>query len=888
MQIRILTNELAKVSTEVTEIAVKIAVKESKLKGLLESQEQSRRASLQAAEGLCLAREVVAKAGEELQGAEAAEGAGKKQLQQRQKTLREAAQDVTENEGRLSQLKEAERALDVTVAQIRNELAQWYKELEPLHKQLAELNNEMALGQSLAERFKLKRRVTLPESWAESDRGSMRKRLTELAHVVELEWCVSISTPHPEPTPAGASKPKFTTTTTLEELAIFLQRPAIQALMQHPLKPQSRGDALYCVDDGYFVILEPHFLKELTTPQVQQPPAKLSFFELLRASLGDLHIPDLVLRPEGAIFYERALGLDRVRDLEPPRSLKPYMRPYQVAGFQWLACLARNGLGAVLADDMGLGKTLQAISVILHLKEMELLRDRTGRPCPILVVVPPGLLLNWQKEFAKWAPNLVLLVYHGLHRAFSERMESIDVVLTAYHTLRADVKKFCKPAEVSFSGMILDEAQVIKNHNVQMTKAVKEVGEIIGHTRIALSGTPIENRVAELHSIFDFTNTGYLGSKQSFREEFGRCIEHKRPSERGKEKLELLKRLTRPFQLRRLKTDPSIMPDLPDKISVQENVALTPQQAKLYNALVQEWQKTMKKSRDTSQNHAFERRAHVFTLLNKARLVCAHPACLAKEDIPKSCSRTKVEEKASESGKTERLMELLDGIFTNSEEEKVLVFVSRKPVMYLLRDLIQQQHPSMVALTFSGDISLKERAQQEKRFSEDALCRVMVLTVQAGGVGLNLTAANHVIHFDRCYNPAREAQATDRSHRLGQKLKVMEHRLITEGTFEERLEEIMRRKSELSNLTITGSEDWIADYSDKELAELFMLRTGLAPEGRKRALEAPVSPPLGAASPLDCASPDSAPKPCSPPLQEDEGSQEPAHKATAHKKRRVK
>lgn len=219
----------------------------------------------------------------------------------------------------------------------------------------------------------------------------------------------------------------------------------------------------------------------------------------------------------------------------------------------------------------------------------------------------------------------------------------------------------------------------------------------------------------------------------------------------------------------------------------------------------------------------------------------------------------KMEATVGASGKTERLMELLDSIFTNSDEEKVLIFVSFKAIMYLLEKLIIKQYPSMEALTYSGDNTLQERAVQEQRFKNEPKCRVMVLTIKAGGVGLNLTAASHVIHFDRCYNPAQESQATDRCHRLGQQLQVMEHRLITAGTFEERLEDIMQRKSELSSLTVTGSQNWLTDYSDKELAELFVLQN--ASKGKRCHEDSPETPPpsastTGALRP----SPDSAPK----------------------------
>jgi len=541
------------------------------------------------------------------------------------------------------------------------------------------------------------------------------------------------------------------------------------------------------------------------------------------------------LVPEGPRFHERALGLDRSRDIAPPEGLP--LRPYQVAGFRWLASLARNGLGAVLADDMGLGKTIQAISLLLYLKAQNLLTDEHGRPRPALVVVPPGLLKNWQREFGQWAPQLRVHTYHGLARKLPPNQGAdVEVLLTTYHMVRNDVTTFCNAGRIAFACMILDEAQCIKNHNIKMTRAVKEVGSTIGHTRIALSGTPIENKVDELHSIFDFVNYGYLGTHATFTRDFSRVIECKKESPQRAEKLELLRRLTRPFQMRRLKTDPDILPDLPEKIDMVETVSLTAEQRRLYQAVQDEWQNRMVASRRDSSNHNFERRGHIFQMLEKARRICSHPLCLDRDKFPAACRGMAVPERAEASGKAARLMELLSEIL--DQGHKVIVFVTRKAVLNTLKQLVVRGFPQVEPLLFSGDISFKERNEVERRFAELPQCKVLLITVQCGGIGLNLTAASHVVHFDRCYNPAKEAQATDRCHRMGQRRAVCVHRLVTEGTYEERLEEIMKRKQDLSSLTVTSAEDWIADYDDAALFDLFTLR-GQQAGGRASSSKAP-------------------------------------------------
>jgi len=487
-----------------------------------------------------------------------------------------------------------------------------------------------------------------------------------------------------------------------------------------------------------------------------------------------------------------------------------------------------------------LGKTIQAISLILYLKEAGLMTDQQGKPRPALVAVPPGLISNWQREFEKWAgQTLVVHSYYGHKRAVPpNKGVGVDVVLTSYHTLRLDVNKFVDPELIGFSSMILDEAQHIKNPKALITRVVKQIGSIVGHSRFALSGTPVENKMDELHSIHDFVNFGYLGSQETFQRDFSRRIEQKKNNDMRQEAITLLKRLVDPFQLRRLKTDKSILPDLPDCIGFDCPVELSDIQKKFYTAAQEEFKNKLQTSREQAANHSFERRGHIFAMLEKCRMICCHPAALVPEKRPTAIADVRVvPTAASESGKCVRLLELLDEIITANE--KVLVFAMRRRVLDLLQDMISAKFRAAKVLKMTGEVAVKDRREIEQSFQNDEDCKVLLLTIGVGGVGLNLTAASHVIHFDRCYNPAKEAQATGRAHRLGQRHAVCVHTMVTSGTFEERLDEIMQEKAELSNLTVTSVDDWIAHYDDEQVRELFMLRSSsnrnLGPTGQASA-----------------------------------------------------
>lgn len=677
-----------------------------------------------------------------------------------------------------------------------------------------QLREELTLHGEAAMLAKILRRATLPD-------GPRPRRAMQLAKQMKMDWCCITASADGKATSVS--------------IAEFMDTPECGKVKELAEAYGARNDFEFVfwfpsneIQAGRYLRLSAQLWPKLNSPLYKNPPTQLNFFELLRASLGDSQFHDVWLVPEAPHFHQKALGLDRMTDFVPPQAVAPQLRPYQLAGFRWMACLCKNGLGAVLADDMGLGKTLQCISVLLYLKEQKLLTNEENQKCPALVVVPPGLLQNWQREFQRWAPTLSFYVYHGPKRSLPlNKGRDYDLLLTTYEMVRNDREKFADAQTICFSGMVIDEAQKIKNHGALVSKAVKEVGNAIGHTRIALSGTPIENKVDELHSIFDFVNYGYLGDQENFARTFSRIIEKGRDPQKKNESLQLLKRLTTPFQMRRLKTDPNILPDLPDKIDISSTTNLTKEQEKLYVAIQEDFRSTMTQSRETAgTNHAFQRRGHIFAMLEQVRRVCSHPLCLDKEKYPQSCKNMAVQQRVESSGKTSRLVELLEEILP--AKEKAVVFATRKDIISVLEKLIRDRFKFTNVLIFTGDLSFQERSRVENRFQTDPTCQVLLITLQCGGIGLNLTAANHVIHFDRCYNPAKEAQATDRCHRLGQKRSVCVHRLITEGTYEEQLEKIMARKQDLSSLTVTRAEDWIADYDDEALFDLFMLRTGSA------------------------------------------------------------
>ncbi len=471
-------------------------------------------------------------------------------------------------------------------------------------------------------------------------------------------------------------------------------------------------------------------------------------------------------------------------DILVPHNLQAHLRPYQEKGFRWLYANIKSGFGCLLADDMGLGKTIQVICLILACKNSGEL------DAPVLVVAPASLISNWEYEIKKFAPQLSTSLYHGAGRKF---LPSQDVIITTYQTVQKDIEKL-KTKKIFC--IVLDEAQAIKNSGTKNAKAVKAIHAKV---RIAMTGTPVENNLEDLRSVFDFFMPGYLGSADEFRKKWRIPIELHNSAEAAKR----LKQITAPFLMRRLKTDSTVISDLPDKIITDQYCNLTVEQVALYeNLIATELQKVI------SAETKIERHAYMLKLLTALKQVCNHPRAYDRHS-PSEMLR---------SGKTTALVELLREILAAGE--KVLIFSQYVGTLEILSEIIEKElHIESLMLHGQMPVSLRKKVVEE--FQHNSAYRIFLISLKAGGTGLNLTAANRVIHFDLWYNPAVEDQATDRVFRIGQTRTVFVHRFICAGTFEEKIDSMIRKKRVISGMSISSGETWISKLSDEELAELF-------------------------------------------------------------------
>jgi len=529
---------------------------------------------------------------------------------------------------------------------------------------------------------------------------------------------------------------------------------------------------------------------------------QMSFGDALRLGLdgGDAHgLPVEHVQAEGWLssLFTSLQSPELIVLPKPPAGLHAEMRPYQVRGFAWLLFLRRFGLGACLADDMGLGKTLQAIAYLQQLK------DDNPKIAPALVVCPSSVVGNWLREIQRFAPGLRVVIQQGAGRSsgedFAKLARGADVVLTSYPLLARDQESL---ASLQWSTLILDEAQNIKNSS---TKQAQVARELKADHRIAMTGTPIENRLSELWSIFHFINPNYLGSERSFRQNFSSPIERADDVHAAQR----LKRLTAPFILRRLKTDPSIISDLPEKLEMLVHVNLTTEQASLYEAVVQESLQRIEKAEQ--EGDAMSRRGLVLSLLTQLKQVCNHPAHFMKDGTPL----------AGRSGKLERLTEMLEEVY--AEGDKALVFTQFAEMGELLSQHLEasfQEKP----LWLHGGTKIADREEYIRRFQAPHGPRLFILSLKAGGVGLNLTQANHVFHFDRWWNPAVENQATDRAFRIGQTRRVQVHKFVAIGTLEERIDAMIESKKALADRIVSADESWVTELSTDDLRELVALR----------------------------------------------------------------
>ena len=534
--------------------------------------------------------------------------------------------------------------------------------------------------------------------------------------------------------------------------------------------------------DKYILIDEAEIKKILD--KVKNPKIdKVTKMQMLHAALsGNLEEYEF---DYDAAFTNIIKDLTKTVEITVPETLNGELRPYQFNGLKWLYTNTTKGFGSCIADDMGLGKTVQVISLLLKLKEEGKLKN------PAIVVCPTTLMGNWLKELQMFAPTMKASVYHGAERKLDLKA---DIIITTYAILRIDIEEIKKN---SWSVVVIDEAQNIKNPDTSQTIAVKELK---AETKIAMTGTPVENKLTELWSIFDFINKGYLGSIREFQKSYAIPIERFKQYNRA----DKLKLSISPFLLRRLKTDKSIINDLPEKLVIDDYCYLTNPQAALY-------EKTLNTIMDEMHNSSgINRRGIIFKLITALKQICNHPYQYLKYgDMSKDIS-----------GKTEKFISLLSQIMENNE--KVIAFTQYKEMGHILETIIKNEL-GIAPLFFHGSLNPVQRQNMLNQFEQDDNSKIMLLSLKAGGTGLNLTGATNVIHYDLWWNPAVEDQATDRSYRIGQTKNVMVHRLVTIGTFEEKIDEMIKTKKELVNLAVFEGEKNITELTDEEIYNIFSL-----------------------------------------------------------------
>ncbi|WP_246234636.1 DEAD/DEAH box helicase [Streptomyces boluensis] len=494
--------------------------------------------------------------------------------------------------------------------------------------------------------------------------------------------------------------------------------------------------------------------------------------------------------PVGALAELRDRLTAGLAPAEPPPGLDARLRDYQLRGLAWLDLMTSLGLGGCLADDMGLGKTVTLIA--LHL--------RRARREPTLVVCPASLLGNWQREIARFAPGVPVRRYHGASRSLADLDGGF--VLTTYATMRAAAPRLAKEP---WSMVVADEAQHVKNPNSATAKALRTIP---APARIALTGTPVENNLSELWALLDWTTPGLLGPLKSFRSRHARAVEGAEAAGQDTEAVERLARLVRPFLLRRKKSDPGIVPELPPKTETDHPVPLTREQASLYEAVVRESMAAIEAA------DGIARRGLVLKLLGALKQICNHPAQYLKEAGPGKTVRLD-----GRSGKLDLLDELLDTIL--AEDGSTLIFTQYVGMAKLIAEHLAARAVPVELL--HGSTPVLERERMVDRFQAGAT-PVLVLSLKAAGTGLNLTRAGHVVHFDRWWNPAVEEQATDRAYRIGQTQPVQVHRLITEGTVEDRIAEMLVAKRALADAVLGSGESALTELTDRELGDLISLR----------------------------------------------------------------
>jgi SNF2 family DNA or RNA helicase len=552
----------------------------------------------------------------------------------------------------------------------------------------------------------------------------------------------------------------------------------------------------------HWVMIDPVEVTQIKELFDKATSGKLTLQEALSTSLlGKKEYPDLQSPVEviaAGNIKSLLVTLNSNKALKPvrtPSTFRGKLRPYQKRGLLWLSSMTDLGFGVCLADDMGLGKTIQVIVWLLQRKKLS-----SKQSAPVLVICPTSVLGNWQREIERFSPELPVVRHHGLDRARSKKsleksFSPHSVVLTTYSLARRDRELL---SQIDWGGIIVDEAQNIKNPFSQQARATRQFR---AQSRIALTGTPVENRLSELWSIFEFLNPHFLGPLKGFKRNFALPIErYKDP-----QATEKLKKLTAPFLLRRLKTDKSIIADLPGKNEMKVFCNLTREQATLYQALLDETMEKIEKS------EGMERRGLILSLMIALKQICNHPSLYLRENASLS----------ARSGKLERLGEMSEEVI--EEESYALIFTQFREMGYLLVRYLGEKVGLDIPFLHGGVPTMK-RDEMVRSFQEDEdASPLFLISLRAGGTGLNLTRASFVFHFDRWWNPAVENQATDRTFRIGQKKNVQVYKMISLGTLEEKIDKMLEEKKELADRIIGAGEGWITEMSNDKLREVLTL-----------------------------------------------------------------
>jgi SNF2 family DNA or RNA helicase len=564
--------------------------------------------------------------------------------------------------------------------------------------------------------------------------------------------------------------------------------------------------------EGDWVLIEQEDLTELQSlqkPQIEDymDALRLGMTGRFQSEQGNEY--EVVIEGDFGQIIDDIIEIDRFESIPVPSLFKGRLRPYQQEGLNWMANLAKFNFGLCLADDMGLGKTIQVIAFLSYLKE-----EFPNNPGSYLIICPTSILFNWQHELNKFAPELKVSVHHGPNRIrdlknIQEFTKSHQVFLTSYGTIRNDVEIL---ETIQFSGIIVDESQNMKNYYSQQTQAIYKLKS---RFKICLSGTPIENRLMELWTLFNFLNPGLLGNRTNFQKDFIIPIERFQ----DQEAIDKLKLIINPFIMRRLKSDKKIISDLPEKNEMKIYVELTEDQEALYQDLV----KNALQELQTSNNDKREVKGLVISLLVKLKQICNHPYQFLKRDINSINFEDNLKKIISKSKKLKRLVEMTEEVISNGE--KVLIFTQFTQMGDIIKKVLEHRF-KLEILYFHGKIPERKRKLIVEKFqsNESDSPPILILSLRAGGTGLNLTQGTTVIHFDRWWNPAVENQATDRAYRIGQKSVVNVYKFISKGTIEEKIDVLLEEKKDLAEKVVTTTgESWITDLEEEKLKELLTL-----------------------------------------------------------------